>query len=198
LRRHPHARGGGTGPAAAGRRHRRADRGCRRPGLHGQQPAHSSGDGTRTFPPRARARGAQRGNPRTAGIQQRRRQPIGKRGSDSRCPGTGDSEMTNIINPQKPVQRIAIVGTGTIGASWATHYLARGFDVTATDPAPGAEAALRSYVNSAWEGANTLGLAPGASPDRLKFTSDLKAALIDADFVQENAPERPELKVKLF
>ncbi|MEE6139888.1 3-hydroxyacyl-CoA dehydrogenase NAD-binding domain-containing protein [Mycobacterium sp. 050128] len=99
---------------------------------------------------------------------------------------------------QKSVQHIAIVGTGTIGASWATHYLARGFDVTATDPAPGAEAALRSYVEGAWDGAQTLGLSPGASPDRLKFTSDLKSALADADFVQENAPERPELKVKLF
>jgi len=102
------------------------------------------------------------------------------------------------MNSQKPVQHIAIVGTGTIGASWATHYLARGFDVTATDPAPGAEAALRSYVAGAWEGARTLGLTPGASPDRLKFTSDLPSALADADFVQENAPERPELKVKLF
>jgi 3-hydroxyacyl-CoA dehydrogenase len=102
------------------------------------------------------------------------------------------------MNSQKPVRRIAIVGTGTIGASWATHYLARGFDVTATDPAPGAEAALRSYIEGAWEGVKTLGLAPGASQDRLKFTSDLAAALADADFVQENAPERPELKVKLF
>ena len=54
---------------------------------------------------------------------------------------------------QEAVQRIAIVGTGTIGASWATHYLACGFDVTATDPAPGAESALRSYVEGAWEGA---------------------------------------------
>jgi carnitine 3-dehydrogenase len=102
------------------------------------------------------------------------------------------------MNSRKPVQRIAIVGTGTIGASWATHYLAHGFDVTATDPAPGAEAALRSYVAGAWQGVTTLGLAPGASPDRLKFTSDLRSALADADFVQENAPERPELKVKLF
>jgi carnitine 3-dehydrogenase len=98
----------------------------------------------------------------------------------------------------KPLQRIAIVGTGTIGASWATHYLAHGFDVTATDPAPGAEAALRTYVEGAWDAVTTLGLAPGASLDRLKFTSDLPAALADADFVQENAPERPELKVKLF
>src|SRR6201988_898061 len=102
------------------------------------------------------------------------------------------------MSSQKPVQRIAIVGTGTIGASWATHFLAQGFDVTATDPAPGAEAALRSYVEGAWDGASKLGLAPGASPERLKFTSDMRAALADADFVQENAPERPELKVKLF
>ena len=36
----------------------------------------------------------------------------------------------------KPIRRIAIVGTGVIGASWAAHYLARGFDVVATDPAP--------------------------------------------------------------
>jgi carnitine 3-dehydrogenase len=99
---------------------------------------------------------------------------------------------------QKPVRHIAVVGTGTIGASWATHYLAHGFDVTATDPAPGAEAALRSYIEGAWEAVTTLGLAPGASPNRLKFTSDLPRALADADFVQENAPERPELKVKLF
>src|SRR5258705_13577446 len=102
------------------------------------------------------------------------------------------------MSTQKSVQRIAIVGTGTIGASWATHYLAHGFDVTATDPSPNAEEAMRSYVEGAWEGVTKLGLAPGASPDRLKFTADLSHALADADFVQENAPERPELKVKLL
>ena len=65
------------------------------------------------------------------------------------------------MSSQKPVQRIAIVGTGTIGASWAAHYLAHGFDVTATDPAPGAEAALRSYVEGAWDGVPSWGLLPG-------------------------------------
>jgi len=100
----------------------------------------------------------------------------------------------------KPVRRVAIVGTGTIGASWATHYLARGFDVVATHPAPAAaaEAALRSYVGGAWDTASTIGLAPGASPDRLSFTADLRQAVAGADFVQENAPERPDLKVRLF
>jgi carnitine 3-dehydrogenase len=49
----------------------------------------------------------------------------------------------------KPVHRIAIVGTGVIGASWSAYYLARGFDVVATDPAPNAEANLRKYVDAA-------------------------------------------------
>src|ERR1700740_1800105 len=98
----------------------------------------------------------------------------------------------------QPVHRVAIVGTGVIGASWATHYLARGFDVVATDPAPGAEAALRAYVDASWDSAAALGLSNGASRDRLEFTADMREAVGDADFVQENAPERPDLKVKLF
>lgn len=102
------------------------------------------------------------------------------------------------MNVHRPVHRVAIVGTGTIGASWATHYLVRGFDVTATDPAPTAEAALRAYMETAWDAAASIGLAPEASPDRLSFTTDLRQAVADADFVQENAPERPELKVPLF
>jgi 3-hydroxyacyl-CoA dehydrogenase len=35
---------------------------------------------------------------------------------------------------EKPVRRIAIVGTGVIDSSWAAQYLARCFDVIATDP----------------------------------------------------------------
>ena len=98
----------------------------------------------------------------------------------------------------KPIHRIAIVGTGVIGASWAAQYLARGFDVVATDPAPNAEANLRKYVDEAWGELEAIGLSPGASRDRLCFTSDMKEALAQADFVQENAPERPEFKMKLF
>ena len=62
----------------------------------------------------------------------------------------------------KPVHRIAIVGTGVIGASWAAQYLARGFDVIATDPAPNAEASLHEYVDNAWEQLEAIGLSPGA------------------------------------
>src|SRR6188472_4081137 len=98
----------------------------------------------------------------------------------------------------KPIRRIAIVGTGVIGASWAAQYLARGFDVVATDPAPNAEASLRKYVDEAWPDLTNIGLSQGASRDRLSFTTDMKEALSKADLVQENAPERPDFKMKLY
>ncbi|MDM0112319.1 3-hydroxyacyl-CoA dehydrogenase NAD-binding domain-containing protein [Variovorax sp. J22R133] len=98
----------------------------------------------------------------------------------------------------KPIRRIAIVGTGLIGSGWAAHYLARGFDVVATDPAPNAEAALRKFVDDAWGLLTRVGLAEGASRDRLRFEPDMRRALHDADFVQENGPERPDFKARLF
>src|ERR1700694_5325496 len=60
----------------------------------------------------------------------------------------------------KPVRRVAIVGTGVIGASWAAQYLARGLDVVATDPAPNAEANLHKYVDDAWPALTKCGLCP--------------------------------------
>jgi 3-hydroxyacyl-CoA dehydrogenase len=98
----------------------------------------------------------------------------------------------------KPIRRIAIVGTGVIGASWAAEYLARGFDVVATDPAPKAEANLREYIDEAWKDLTSVGLSKGASRDRLSFTTNMKEALSEADLVQENAPERPDFKMKLY
>src|SRR5213080_2515076 len=98
----------------------------------------------------------------------------------------------------KPIRRIAIVGAGVIGASWAAEYLARGFDVVVTDPAPNAEVNLRKYVDEAWKDLTNVGLSKGASRDRLTFTTDMKEALSKADLVQENGPERPDFKMKLY
>jgi carnitine 3-dehydrogenase len=96
------------------------------------------------------------------------------------------------------IERVTVVATGVIGASWTTCFLARGLTVTATDPAPGAEAALRRTVAEQWPAMERLGLAPGASADRLRFTASLDAAVADAQFVQENGPERLDFKRDLF
>jgi carnitine 3-dehydrogenase len=102
------------------------------------------------------------------------------------------------MSENQTVRRIAIVGTGVIGASWAAYYLSRGFDVVATDPGPQSEASLRRYVDDAWPLLTQVGLSSGASRDRLTFTLDMSRALAEADWVQENAPERPDFKIKLF
>jgi 3-hydroxyacyl-CoA dehydrogenase len=98
----------------------------------------------------------------------------------------------------KPIRRIAIVGTGVIGASWAALFLAHGLEVIATDPAPNAEENLREYIDSAWPALEQLGLSPGASKKRVSFTTNLSDALEGVDLVQENGPERPDFKIKLF
>ena len=96
------------------------------------------------------------------------------------------------------IRNIAIVGTGVIGASWAAYYLSKGFSVIATDPAPNAEAGLRKYIDDAWKTLSKNGLSTSASRDRLTFEPSMVQALSKADFVQENAPERPDFKAKLF
>ena len=102
------------------------------------------------------------------------------------------------MSGKKEIRKITIVGTGAIGASWAALYLARGFNVVATDPAPNAEANLHRFIDAAWKDLNVLGLSPNASRNHLAFTRDIKQALSDTDFVQENGPEREDFKIKLF
>jgi carnitine 3-dehydrogenase len=100
--------------------------------------------------------------------------------------------------PIKPIRRVAIIGTGLMGASWTALFLAKGLKVVATDVAPNAEAALKQFVKEAWPALQRLGVAPGASQSNVTFTADLPAAVKDVDFVQENGPERIDFKKKLF
>ncbi|MFE7437284.1 3-hydroxyacyl-CoA dehydrogenase NAD-binding domain-containing protein [Streptomyces tendae] len=92
------------------------------------------------------------------------------------------------------VRRVACVGAGVIGGGWVAHFLARGYDVTAWDPAPDAGRKLRRLVDAAWPTLTSLGLAEGASTDRLTVTDTLEQAVAEAEFVQESAPEKLDLK----
>ncbi len=95
------------------------------------------------------------------------------------------------------VKTFAALGGGVIGSGWITRALAQGLDVVAWDPAPNAEATIRQRVANAWPALEKQGLAPGASPERLRMATTIEACVADADFIQESAPERLELKLKL-
>ena len=98
----------------------------------------------------------------------------------------------------KPIRRVAIIGTGVIGASWSALFLAKGLEVAATDVAPNAEVSLKRFIEAAWPALKRLGVAAGGSPSNLSFTADLATAVKGADLVQENGPERIEFKKKLY
>jgi 3-hydroxyacyl-CoA dehydrogenase len=102
------------------------------------------------------------------------------------------------MSQSKPIRRIAIIGTGVIGASWAALFLAKGHDVVATDVAPNAEEALKRFISNAWPALERLGLAPGASQNRLSFTASLADAVKGVDLVQENGPEKIDFKTALY
>jgi 3-hydroxyacyl-CoA dehydrogenase len=102
------------------------------------------------------------------------------------------------MTTDKPIRRVAVIGTGVIGASWTALFLAKGLEVAATDVATNAEASLKQFVEAAWPALTRLGLAPGASPAKLTFTADMPTAVGHSDFVQENGPERIEFKKNLY
>jgi carnitine 3-dehydrogenase len=96
------------------------------------------------------------------------------------------------------VKRAAVLGAGTIGASWTAWFLARGMSVDVWDPRPEAEAYVRGYIADAWPAMARLGMEADASPDAWRFLATPEAAVENARFVQENAPERLPVKRELY
>lgn len=96
------------------------------------------------------------------------------------------------------IKTVAVVGTGVIGAGWAACFLAQGLTVRAADPAPGAADSVRAHIKTTWSALEQLGLAPGARQDAISFHADPEDAAMGADFIQENAPEREDIKRDLY
>ena len=96
------------------------------------------------------------------------------------------------------VRRIAVIGTGVIGSGWVVHLLSRGFEVVATDPAPGMKDRLAAFIRQAWPIVQDLGMAPEANPDAWTFLPDIESATEGAQFVQENVFDKEDLKHKVF
>ena len=96
------------------------------------------------------------------------------------------------------VERVAVLGAGTIGASWTALFLARGLSVDVFDVSPESEAYVRDYVETAWPSLEQLGQAAKGDPSRVRFHADAGAAVAEAQFVQENVPERLEIKHETY
>jgi len=96
------------------------------------------------------------------------------------------------------ITRIGVLGTGTIGASWTTYFLAHGFAVNAWDPGDGWRDRLIAFVENAWPHMERLGLAPHADKTAITFCDSPSDAVTGTGFVQENAPEKMDVKRDLY
>ncbi|UOQ83397.1 L-carnitine dehydrogenase [Gracilibacillus salinarum] len=92
------------------------------------------------------------------------------------------------------IKKIAVIGTGVIGNGWIARFLAQGHEVIAFDPAEGAEQRTRKVIDQVWADLEKLGTAENASKERLSFVPTIEEAVKDAYLIQENVPEREQLK----
>jgi 3-hydroxyacyl-CoA dehydrogenase len=111
------------------------------------------------------------------------------------------------MNCNTSVQKVAVVGCGSIGASWAALFAAYGISTQVYDPNPAAAAFLSITVEEAVTVLAQLGhFASLSSLDsnlktitsRITFTTDLATALVGVNFVQENGPESLSVKAELL
>src|ERR1700709_271621 len=93
---------------------------------------------------------------------------------------------------------VTVIGAGVIGASWAGLVLAPRLAVVVNDPRPAVETIVRDYIRNNLSTLRELGLPTDNLEKRLSFEADLERSVAGADLVQENGPERIELKQDLW
>ncbi len=102
-------------------------------------------------------------------------------------------------NSEHHYQKATVIGGGVIGASWTALFLARGLEVTVCDPAPGIEQRIRTQLADIAPNLEQLGLPIVSSPSMpLGFDSEITTAVAGSDIVQENGPERLEIKQQMW
>jgi 3-hydroxyacyl-CoA dehydrogenase len=94
------------------------------------------------------------------------------------------------------MKQIAVVGGGLIGMSWASLFLARGMEVVVVEPRSEAQAELQRFVEDAWPQLQALGLTVSDPVCQATFCTDMQS-LANVDYVQENGPDRLEVKRQL-
>jgi carnitine 3-dehydrogenase len=93
---------------------------------------------------------------------------------------------------------VGLLGGGVIGGGWAGRFMLAGVDVRLFDPDPAAAEKVAAVLENARRATARLSLAPRPPEGRLELVATPEDAVEGVDFVQENAPEREELKRALL
>ncbi len=99
-------------------------------------------------------------------------------------------------------RHVAVVGAGLIGRAWSISFARGGRQVVLWDVVPGMAEQTRNQIPTLLEGLVEQDLLAGQSVEevfqRISATDDLADALEGAIHVQENAPEKLDVKLELF
>jgi L-gulonate 3-dehydrogenase len=96
---------------------------------------------------------------------------------------------------------VAIVGAGLIGRAWAIVFARAGFDVTLWDQFPLQTTAALTFIADRLPELRAAGLLadePEAVMARIRPMQSLWEAVREADYIQENGPERTDVKIGMF
>jgi len=93
---------------------------------------------------------------------------------------------------------IAVLGSGTVGQSWCALFLAAGHRVVAYDPDPAMEDRIIAFIDASRPALESLGYPFAGSTELFRFSQNAIGAVEDAQFIQENAPEKISIKHQLF
>lgn len=98
------------------------------------------------------------------------------------------------------MKRIAVIGSGLIGRSWAMVFARAGWTVSLYDPAGGVAAGAIPLIAAELAALAKLGLVddPQGAAARVSAAKTLEQAVDGADFVQENGPEDVDAKIAIY
>lgn len=96
------------------------------------------------------------------------------------------------------IKKVAAIGGGVIGGGWIARFLLNGLDVNVYDPAPEARKRTETMIAHGARALSSLTMIPLPERGALTFCNSLQEAVSDADFIQESAPERLDLKQSIL
>ncbi len=96
------------------------------------------------------------------------------------------------------VKTAGILGGGVIGGAWAARMVLNGIDVIIFDPDPDTEGKVTAILKNAVRAYHKMTLAPLTNRGTIHYAKSVEEMAKKADFIQENLPEREDLKRKIL
>ena len=109
--------------------------------------------------------------------------------------------MLSIKDKNNQKKKVALIGCGLIGQSWAISFLSAGFDISLFDPVKGVTKRAKEKIKAKLSDLQNYGLLKNKNIsdylDRIHLNQDLLHAVEGSIYVQESGPENLDIKKEL-